>query len=100
MFNFLSTFWFHRFCHSGMYFDYFYKKISEIIVRNIFIYMALFFGEKYMIEHWTKLVVTNIVYNNNKFVGLTSLSYYWFFFQFIILTLYSLFVINVLMLLL
>jgi hypothetical protein len=34
-----------------MYFDYFYKKIAEIFVRNVFIYSAQFFGEKFMIEY-------------------------------------------------
>lgn len=51
MFNFLCTFNFHRFFQSGMYFDYFYKKIAEIFVRNVFIYSAQFFGEKFMIEY-------------------------------------------------
>ena len=51
LFNFFNLFKFHRFFQSGMYFDFFYKKISEVFVRNVFIYMAQFFGEKYMIEH-------------------------------------------------
>jgi len=96
MFNFLSSFKFHRFFQSGMYFDFFYKKVAEIFVRNIFIYMAQFFGEKYMIEHWTKKFFTNIVFNTNKFISFTSLSYSWFFFQFISITLYILIIITLL----
>ena len=36
---------------------------------------ALFFGEKYMIEHLTKKVVDSFIYNSNKFVGWTTLNY-------------------------
>lgn len=75
MFNFFSTFKFHRFFQSGMYFDFFYKKLAEIFVRNIFIYMAQFFGEKYMIEYWTKKFFFNTIFNLNKFVSITNLSY-------------------------
>jgi hypothetical protein len=51
MFNFLTTFKFHRFCQSGLYFDYFFKKITEVFIRNFLIYTAQFFGEKFMIEY-------------------------------------------------
>lgn len=97
LYNFLSSFKFHRFFQSGMYFDFFYKKVSEIFVRNIFIYMAQFFGEKYMIEHWTKKFFFNLIFNFSKFVSLTNLSYKWFFYQFVFLTLYVLFLINFLL---
>jgi len=96
--NFLSTFRFHRFCQSGMYFDFFYKKLSEIFVRNVFIYMAQFFGEKYMIEHWTKRFIDSIIFNNNKFMSWTTLTYQWFFLQFVTFILYSIFIMNVLLL--
>jgi len=93
--NFLSTFWFHRFCQSGMYFDYFYKKISEVFVRNIFIYMAQFFGEKFMIEFWTKKFIDSIIFNNNKFLSWTNLSYKWFFLQLLYVSMYVLILINI-----
>ena len=56
MFNFFFSFEFHRLCQSGFYLDFFLKKISEIFVKNIFIYSAQFTGEKYMIEELTKKV--------------------------------------------
>ena len=77
-----------------MYFDYFYKKISEILVRNVFIYMAQFFGEKYMIEHWTKKIFYNVIFNVNEFISLTTLSYKWFFCQIVFISLYSIVIIN------
>lgn len=98
MFNFLCTFNFHRFFQSGMYFDYFYKKIAEVFVRNIFIYSAQFFGEKFMIEYWTKLIINNTIFNLNRFISWTTLTYKWFFFQIISYIIYTLFVINIIIL--
>jgi len=54
---------------SGFYIDFALKKFAEIFIRNIFIFAALFFGEKYMIEHLTKKIVDNFIFNSNKFVG-------------------------------
>jgi hypothetical protein len=51
---------------SGLYFDFIFKKLGEVFVRNVFIYSALFFGEKYMIEHLTKKTVDSFIYNSNK----------------------------------
>jgi len=51
------------------------KKFAEIFIRNIFIFAALFFGEKYMIEHLTKKVVDSFIFNSNKLVGWTTLNY-------------------------
>lgn len=46
---------------SGCYIDYIIKKIAEIFVRNVFIYSALFFGEKYLIEFISKKTIDNLV---------------------------------------
>ena len=54
---------------SGFYIDFFFKKFSEIFIRNIFIYSALIFGEKYMIEHLTKKTIDSFIYTSNKFFG-------------------------------
>jgi hypothetical protein len=54
---------------SGFYVDFILKKFSEIFIRNVFVYAALFLGEKYMIEHLTKKIVDSFIYNSNKFVG-------------------------------
>lgn len=60
---------------SGFYFDFFFKKSIEVFIRNVFIYSAMFFGEKYMIEYLTKKIVDNFIFNSNKFVGWTTLNY-------------------------
>jgi len=54
---------------SGFYIDFFLKKIADVCIRNVFIYMSLFFGEKYMIEQLTKKTIDNLVFNSNGFIG-------------------------------
>lgn len=81
--NFFISFKFHRFCQSGFYFDFFYKKFSEVFVRNVFVYAAQFFGEKYMIEVLTKKVIDKLIFNTNKLIGWNKLFYSWFFIQFL-----------------
>lgn len=54
---------------SGFYFDFIFKKLAEVFIRNIFIYSAMFLGEKYMIEHLTKKVVDTFIFSSSKLVG-------------------------------
>ena len=56
--NKLINFKFFKFVQSGFYMDFIFKKLSEMFIRNIFIYSSLFFGEKYMIEYLTKKTTT------------------------------------------
>lgn len=79
---------------SGFYFDFFLKKLAEIFIRNIFVYAALFFGEKYMIEHITKKIIDNFIFNSNKFIGWTFLNYMWFFYFSLSIIFYSLLFLN------
>ena len=65
---------------SGFYFDFILKKFADVFIRNVFINAALFFGEKYMIEHITKKIVDNFIFNSNKFFGWTKLNFSVFFF--------------------
>jgi hypothetical protein len=69
LFNFFLTFKFHRFCQSGWYIDFFYKKFAEVFLRNIFIYLSQFFAEKYMIEVLTKKLINNSVFFLNQYLG-------------------------------
>ena len=89
LYNFFITFKFHRFCQSGCYFDFFYKKFSEVFIRNIFIYSSQFFGEKYMIEVLTKKIIDQTVFKFNKYIGWNNLKYFNFFFNFLIILFYS-----------
>jgi len=80
---------------SGFYVDFFFKKIAEVFIRNIFIYAALFFGEKYMVEQITKKTVDSFVFGSNRFFGWGFLSGSSFFFTTLTLVFYLIFFINV-----
>lgn len=64
--NKLILFKFFRFIQAGFYFDFIFKKLSEMVMRNIFIYSAIFFGEKYMIEFITKKTIDSFIFNSNR----------------------------------
>lgn len=83
---------------SGFYFDFIFKKLGEVFIRNVFIFAALFFGEKYMIEFLTKKVIDNFVFNSNKFFGWTYLNFMWFFYISVVLVLYFLVFLNLFLL--
>jgi len=100
LYNFFITFKFHRFCQSGCYFDFFYKKFSEVFIRNVFVYASQFIGEKYMIEVLTKKIIDNSIFLFNKYIGWNNLKYFNFFFNFLIILFYFIFIINLLILLL
>jgi len=64
------------FLQSGLYFDFFIKKVGETFIKNFMVLTPLFFGEKYLIEVLTKKIVENFLIRFNKFVGLSSLSFF------------------------
>lgn len=66
LYSYFIKFEFFRFSQAGYYFDFFLKKVGEFFVRNIFIYTALFFGEKYMIEVFTKKIIVNTIFKFNN----------------------------------
>jgi len=99
LYNFFLTFKFHRFCQSGCYFDFFYKKVADVFVRNVFVYAAQFLGEKYMIEVLTKKVIDKSIFVVNKYVGWNNLKYFNFFYQFLSIFFYSIIIINLIILL-
>ena len=90
----LITFKFFRFVNSGMYFDFFLKKFSEIFVRNFFLYSALFFGEKFFIEVLTKKVIDTYLYNLTTKFSSYKLNYDYFFFQIVMVFFYFFFFFN------
>jgi len=89
--NKLITFKFFRFIQSGLYLDFILKNISEIFMRNVFIYSAIFFGEKYMIEYLTKKTIDSFIFNSNKF-NYFSLFESKYFLQIITIILYIFFI--------
>src|SRR5690349_3708959 len=98
LYNVFIMFKFHRFCQSGCYFDFFYKKLSDVFVRNIFVYASQFLGEKYMIEVLTKKVIDTSIFTINKYVGWNNLKYFNFFIQFLYILFYVLTFINIIIL--
>ena len=100
LYNFFITFKFHRFCQSGCYFDFFYKKFSEVFIRNVFVYASQFVGEKYMIEVLTKKIIDKSIFVFNKYIGWNNLKYFNFFFNFLIVFFYSVFFLNFLIIIL
>lgn len=81
---------------SGFFIDFFCKKVADMFIRNVFIFAAIFFGEKYMIEKITKKIVDFFLFNTNKIIGLTSLSFSTFFILFLSLLFYFIIFINIL----
>jgi hypothetical protein len=73
------------FVQSGLYVDFFIKKIGEVFIKNFMVLTPLFFGEKYLIEVLTKKIVENFLFRFNKFIGLSSLTFFNFFYIFLIL---------------
>jgi hypothetical protein len=99
LYNFFISWKFQRFCQSGCYFDFFYKKLSDVFVRNVFIYTSQFFAEKYMIEVLTKKVIDKSIFNVNKVFGFTKLYYFNFFIQLIYILFYFLGLFNLIFIL-
>ena len=70
---------FFRFIQNGMYVDFFIKKLTEVFCRNMFIYSAQFFGEKYIIEYYTKKIIESYVFNLNQKYNIFVFYYSYFF---------------------
>ena len=94
LYSFFFSFEFFRFCQSGCYLDFFYKKCSEVFVRNVFIYAAQFFGENYMIEVFTKKIFSNFVYFSNYWFSFYNLQYNTYFIHILIIFFYFLTCLN------
>lgn len=80
---------FHIFCQSGQYLDFFFKKLAEVFLKNFFLYSALFFGEKYMIENLTKTIFKSLTAKVNYIANLKKLTYSLYFIQFLNFFFYS-----------
>ncbi len=91
---FFFTSRFLKFIQSGCYVDFFFKKIIESFVKNIFVYTSQFFGEKYFIEYLTKKIIDKVIFNNNSFFLFFELNFGLYFIQTVSFLLYSLFFLN------
>jgi len=79
-----------NFFQSGLYFDFFIKKIAEMFVRNVFIYTSIFFCEKFIIEFLTKKLVDNFLIAS-RFIFPPVFFYESFFSQILFILFYSIF---------
>lgn len=86
--SYCFSFDFHRFCQSGFYVDFFVKKFGEVFVRNVLIYGAQFFGEKYMIEYLTKRFFESSIWYLNSKLEFNKLYFNTFFIQIVSTLLY------------
>lgn len=93
----IFTFRFFRFIQSGLYVDFFFKKVCEIFVRNFFVYAAQFFGEKYIIEYLTKKIVDSSIFNTNRIIGISELFFSYYFIQLTSLFFYLLTILNIIL---
>lgn len=94
----IVTFNFFRFVQSGLYLDFFFKKLVEKFIKNFFIYAAQFLGEKYMIEYLTKKIIDSAIFNTNKVINMVDLFYSNYFIQIISIFFYTITILNILFL--
>ncbi len=80
---------------SGFFIDFIFKKCVDSFIRNVFVFGAMFFGEKYVIEVITKKTVDSFVFASNKFFGIEKLDYSTFFIYTLSILFYILVVINI-----
>lgn len=89
---------FFRFIQSGLYFDFFLKKLVEIFVKNVFVYSSHYLGEKYMIEFLTKKVIDSSIFNTNKLINFNDLFYSYYFIQLLCIFFYFFSIFNIIFL--
>ncbi len=96
LYSYLFKYSFIIFIQSGLYIDFFIKKIGEVFVRNFLVYTSNYFGEKYFIEVLTKKLIDSFIFKQNKIFGWTSLPFFNFFYLIIIIILYIIILLNIL----
>jgi len=79
---------------SGFFIDFFLKKFIDVIVRNVFIYSGLFFGEKYIIEVLTKTIFDIFICKLNVFFSYRLFNYARFFIILVTFIFYIFFILN------
>jgi len=95
LYTYIFTYHFIIFIQSGLYLDFFLKKLGEVFIKNFLVYTSNFFGEKYFIEVLTKKLIDNFIYKQNKLFGFTTLEFSNFFYITTLLVLYILTFLNI-----
>ena len=96
LYSFLFKYRFIIFIQSGLYIDFFIKKVGEVFIRNFLVYTSNYFGEKYFIEVLTRKLIDSFIFKQNKLFGWSSLQFFNFFYLIILLVLYIIILMNVL----
>ncbi len=94
LYSYLFKYRFIIFIQSGLYIDFFIKKLGEVFVKNFLVYTSNYFGEKYFIEVLTRKIIDNFIFKKNKLFGWTNLHFFNFFYLLILLVLYSIILVN------
>lgn len=89
------TFKFFKFIQSGMYLDFIIKKFSERIIKNLLVYSAIFFGEKYIIEFLTKKIIELNIFNFNLFFSWKNYNFLIYYIQIISFLFYFIIIFNI-----
>jgi hypothetical protein len=66
MYLYFLTYKFNVLLKNNLFVDFILKKIVEILVKNYLVLTPMFFGEKYMIEFFTKKT-TNFLLTTTSF---------------------------------
>ena len=69
LYSYLFKYRFVIFVQSGLYMDFFIKKLGEVFVKNFLVYTSNYFGEKYFIEVLTRKLIDNTIFKNNQLFG-------------------------------
>lgn len=64
-----------KFCQNNMYVDFFIKKCVEVLIKNFLVLGALFFSEKFIIEHFSKKIFNNYIFIFNKLANFFNLCF-------------------------
>jgi hypothetical protein len=94
LYSYIFKYNFTMLLQSGLYIDFFIKKLGEVFVKNFLVYTSNYFGEKYFIEVLTKKLIDNLVFKKNKIFGWTNLHFFNFFYIMVLLMLYLIVVTN------
>lgn len=79
---------------NNLYIDYFVKKITEIFLKNYLVLTPMFFGEKYLIEIFTKKFTNTLLFNFFNIFKYKNYSNSYFFSNILTLFFYFLFICN------
>ncbi len=79
-----------NFFQSGFYIDFIIKKIAELFIKNVYIYVGIFFCEKFIVEFISKKTIDNFIFLSKCFLN-TNFFFESFFSQIVFILFYFIF---------